>query len=105
MNEIITIIIRAVLGLLAVLITGQLIPWLKERTTAEQRSKFAAVVITLVRAAEQIFKTLSGKPDSGKTKKQWVLEQVQTLGLTVSEAELDALIESAVLGLRLSENV
>ncbi|MDL2317781.1 phage holin family protein [Eubacteriales bacterium OttesenSCG-928-A19] len=52
-----TPLFQAVIGVLAMLITTRLIPWLKARTTERQQSTLAAVVDTLVYAAEQLYKT------------------------------------------------
>ena len=50
-----TPILQALLGLLAAVITYRLVPWLKERTTAEQMQRYQAAVRVAVFAAEQIF--------------------------------------------------
>jgi len=58
--EILTAVILAVIPLLAAWITSQAIPWIKARTTAEQRKTLMMLVRSAVRAAEQVFKGKQG---------------------------------------------
>lgn len=88
----ITTIIEAVFALLAAIITAIVIPYIKSRTTATQQQEINAWVRIAVTAAEQIY-TGSGR---GAEKKEYVLNWLQTRGITVDENKLDALIESAV---------
>lgn len=82
----------ALLGLLAVLIICYLIPWIKSKTTAQQRDNIYFLVSMACRAAEQKYK--SGE---GQKKKQYVLEFLHEKDLTVDEDELDKMIEAVVL--------
>lgn len=88
----ITTIIEAVFALLAAIITAIVIPYIKSRTTATQQQEINVWVRIAVTAAEQIY-TGSGR---GAEKKEYVLNWLQTRGITVDENKLDALIESAV---------
>ena len=73
----ITPIIEAVFALLAAIITAVVIPYIKNRTTAQQQAEINA----WVRIEE---------------KKAFVLEWLKSHGVTVDMEKLDALIESAV---------
>ena len=57
MMEVFTAFAVACVPLLATWITTQVIPWLKARTTGEQRKNLRELVKELVYAAEQLFKT------------------------------------------------
>ena len=88
----ITPIIEAALLLLAAIFTTVVIPYIKSKTTAQQQTEINAWVRIAVSAAEQIFNG-SGR---GAEKKAYVLEWLKQRGITVDEAKLDAMIESAV---------
>ena len=87
-----TPIIEAVAALTGVVITCILVPFIRSKTTAEQQKEINAWVKIAVAAAEQIFKG-SGR---GEEKKQYVIAWLNERGVSVHEAELDALIEAAV---------
>jgi len=88
----ITPIIEAVFALLAAIITAVVIPYIKNRTTAQQQAEINAWVRIAVTAAEQVYKG-TGR---GEEKKAFVLEWLKSHGVTVDTEKLDALIESAV---------
>lgn len=88
----ITPIIEAVAALIGVIITCVLIPYIKSKTTTEQQKEINAWVKIAVSAAEQLF-IGSGR---GEEKKAYVIAWLKERGITVDEAELDALIEAAV---------
>lgn len=88
----ITPIIEAVFALLAAIITAVVIPYIKNRTTAQQQAEINAWVRIAVTAAEQVYKG-AGR---GEEKKAFVLEWLKSHGVTVDMEKLDALIESAV---------
>mgnify|MGYP000410496755 FL=1 len=88
----ITPIVEAVAALIAALITAFIIPYIRSKTTAQQQAEINAWVKIAVSAAEQIYKG-SGR---GEEKKAYVIQWLREHGITVDEAKLDALIESAV---------
>lgn len=88
----ITAIIEAVFALIGAVITAVVIPYIRSRTTAQQRAEINAWVRIAVSAAEQLYKG-SGR---GAEKKAYVLEWLNAHGITVDENRLDALIEAAV---------
>lgn len=93
-----TTIIAAVISILSALITRYLVPYIRAKTTAEQREHVVAIVGGLVKAAEQMAQ--SSKHDlSLAGRKEWVINRAAELGINVSMAELDAIIEAAVLHL------
>ena len=92
MESIIVALITGGLSLIGVIITCVLIPYIKSKTTTEQQKEINAWVKIAVSAAEQLF-TGSGR---GEEKKAYVIAWLKERGITVDEAELDALIEAAV---------
>lgn len=92
----ITPIIKAVFLLIAAVITAIVIPYIKSKTTTQQQAEINAWVKIAVTAAEQIYNG-SGR---GAEKKAYVLNWLKQHGITVDEAKLDAMIESAVYELK-----
>lgn len=88
----ITPIINAVIALIGALIGAFLIPWIRSKTTAEQRSDLLAWVKIAVAAAEQIYIGVG----RGEEKKQYVLDFLEAKGMTIDEESVDAAIEAAV---------
>lgn len=89
-----TEIIKAVIALVSVLITGALVPYLQNRMESARFSKLAELVDIFVGAAEQLYAS-----DQGQEKKKYVVDKLTDAGYRVEEAEIDAMIESAVLTL------
>lgn len=88
----ITAIVEAILALVAVLITGIVIPYIRKRTTTEQQKELLAWVKIAVSAAEQIY-VGSGR---GPEKKMYVIDWLADRNITVDTNKIDAIIESAV---------
>ena len=86
-----TPIFQAILTLAGLLITGFVVPWLRTKISADQLQSLKHWVQIAVKAAEQLH---DGK--GGGYKKQFVLDFLNSKGISISSAELDALIESAV---------
>ena len=89
-----TPVFNALIALVAALITAFVIPWVKRNTTAQDREDFLRWVEIAVAAAEQLFYSTQG-PE----KKKYVLQFLEDKGYVVSEEELNAAIEGAVLKL------
>lgn len=93
MNTIdITPIINAAIALIAAVVSVFLIPWIKSKTTAQQRSELVAWAKIGVAAAEQIY-VGQGR---GEEKKQYVLDFLKSKGFTVDEDSVNNAIEAAV---------
>lgn len=87
-----TAIINAVIALIAAVVTSILIPWIRSKTTAQQREELIAWVKIGVAGAEQIFQG-SGR---GEEKKAYVLDFLEKHGFTVDVESVDTAIEAAV---------
>ena len=93
-----TQIILAVIALLSAIITGFVIPWLKNKLTDHQYDTLAALVRVGVFAAEQLFTS-----EQWKEKKQYVVDLLQENGYSVDVTAVDALIEATVRELRIEQ--
>ena len=92
MNIDLTNIIEAIITLLVIITTTFVIPWIKSKTTPQQRKEFIEWVKIGVMAAEQIYKG-SGR---GGEKKNYVIDFLQSKGFTFDEATVNNALEAAV---------
>ena len=88
-------IFYVVLSIVSVLITGVLVPLLKQKYGKEKIVSVMETVDIAVKAAEQIYT----KTGQGQLKKQYVLMRLNEQGIKLSEKELDDMIEASVLEL------
>ena len=88
----ITVIVNAVIALIAAIVSTFLIPWIRSKTTLQQREDLIAWVKIAVAAAEQIYKG-SGR---GEDKKKYVLDFLAKNGFTVDTEVISAAVEAAV---------
>ena len=88
-----TRIILAVIALLSAVITGFLVPYLKQKMTNEQMANIEKWLKIFCSDAEIIF-------ERGPEKKAWVLEQMNKIGIKISAEQLDAYLEAVVKELK-----
>lgn len=93
-----TQIILSIITLIGAVLTGFVIPWLKNKLTDHQYETLSALVRVGVFAAEQIFAT-----EQWKEKKQYVVDLLEENGYTVNTTAVDALIEATVRELRIEQ--
>ena len=94
-----TQIIAAVLTLVISLITAFLIPYLKTKVSAEKLDTIKFWVNIAVEAAEMIY-VGTGR---GQEKKDYVVQFLNSKGFTLNVAEIENLIEAAVMELKLEQ--
>lgn len=87
-------ILMLVITLIGVLLTRLVVPWLKLKIGNEKMKDIEKWVTVAVTAAEQM--KVAGLLPDGQQKKDYVLEFVKDKGITITDEELDALIEAAV---------
>lgn len=92
----ITSIAEALLALVGAVITCIVIPYIRSKTTREQQEQINAWVKIAVTAAEQLYVG----SDRGQEKKEYVLQWLQSHGITLDSTELNVLIEAAVYELK-----
>lgn len=96
-GEVFVRIVLGVISILGAIITYMVVPYLKSKTSKEQRETIMFWVSVAVSAAEQIF----NERGMGEEKKKFVVGFLVEKGIKVSLDELDVLIESAVKELNL----
>ncbi len=89
-------IVEAIIGLMGLLITGFLIPYLKQKYSVEKRNQAFQLVRIAVQSVEQIA-IATGM--SGKEKKAEVIRFLNSYGVKMNAEEMDRMIEAAVLEL------
>ena len=94
-----TQIVVAVLTLVISLITAFLIPYLKTKVSAEKLDTIKFWVNIAVEAAEMIY-VGTGR---GQEKKDYVVQFLNSKGFTLNVAEIENLIEAAVMELKLEQ--
>lgn len=92
----ITMLVEIIIGIVSVVVSSALVPWLVKKFGAEKLSQIAYWVKTLVQAAEQLFKTAT---KAGEQKKAYVLTELEKIGITYDKDKINALIEAEVLKL------
>lgn len=93
----ISAIVEAVVTLLALIITGYIIPLLKERLSAENRAKVVNYTEIGVKAAEQMYKKGFINKDERRT---YVLNFLKKYNVRLDTVDgIDEIIESIVLTL------
>lgn len=96
MDEIVRVILEAVISILAILVARYAIPYIKAITESEKYSDLIDIVNVAVKAAEQTIR----ENGQGKAKKAqviaFVLNWLSERNIYVTEDELDRLIEYAV---------
>lgn len=93
-----TQIVVAILTLIFSLVSAFLIPYIKTKVTAEQLETIKFWVNIAVEAAEMIY-VGTGR---GEEKKAYVVEFLNSKGFHLDTAEIDNIIEAAVLKLKLA---
>lgn len=98
MNIDLTPIFQAIIALLAALVTYKLIPWIKSKTTEQQRANLEAAAKIAVYAAQQIF---GANKDANQQKLEYAMKRVREAGFDVDVDELRATVENAVYDMKL----
>ncbi len=96
----IDIIAKVIIPIIGAIITFLIVPFLREKTTKEQRENIYFWVRVAVQAAEMIF----NEKGKGKDKKQYVIDFLTSKGINITMQELDVLIEAAVKELNIVQN-
>lgn len=89
-----TAVFEILISILSVIVSCFLIPWLKEKLSAEKLENLVKWVKIAVEAAEQLYG--SGK---GQQKKEYVVSFLLSKGIVFDANEVEAIIESSVLQL------
>ena len=94
-NEMITIIVKAVVAVLSVLITSVVIPYIKEKIGEGKYNESKYYVEYAVRCAEQLY-----TPEQWEEKKKYVMTYIvrkaEELGINMTTEDLNILVEGIV---------
>ena len=94
-NEVVTVIIRAIVAILSVVITTVIVPYIKGKMGEKKFSELMSYIEYAVRCAEQLY-----TPEEWKAKKAYVLDYIlkkaKELNISLSEEDIDILIEGIV---------
>lgn len=96
-----TPILTAIIALIGAVITYYVIPVLKGKISADQWNEMVKWVTIAVKAAEQL-------KDAGlitMPKKDFVIAFLKDKGITITDSELDALVEAAVFEINKAKNL
>ena len=96
MTDVTGIIVKIVVGICFALITKYLIPYLKTLRDDARWKRLIDMVQTAVEAAEQTMKDPKSGPEKKKEVIKFVSDWLNKQGISVTEEELDKLVESAV---------
>jgi uncharacterized membrane protein YraQ (UPF0718 family) len=89
-----TIIIDAIIALVVALLTAFVLPWLRSKTTAEQRKELLSWVDIAVAAAQQLYHQCSGQQ-----RLEYALSMLQEKGYDINDSVVVDAVEAAVLKL------
>lgn len=92
MDEFVFELLKALIMVLGVIVTYKVIPWLKAKTTAEQRKEAEYWIKIAVQVAEQIYRDKG----QGLLKKEYVLEWLNKNGINITLGQADMLIDLIV---------
>lgn len=90
--EIVTLVLRAVLIIMTVVVLPRVKKWIDANTTVKQREDAVFWTKLAVRMAEEIWK----ERGQGKFKKEYVVEWLGKNGVKISASQMDTLIEMVV---------
>ena len=104
MDEVLFKIILALISILGTILTGIIIPYIKEKIGNEKLSKYEEWAKLAVQCAEMIFV----KQGMGESKKEYVVNFLNDMfnknKVVITPKQIEILIESAVKEMKLSEN-
>lgn len=101
MNNVTYQILTLIISLIGVILTYFVVPWLRSKTNTQQLDTIKLWINIAVAAAEQMKAVGLLQID----KKEYVLKFVRDKGITITDQELDALIEAAVFELNKTKNL
>lgn len=92
MDPLIYEILKLVIMILSAIVVYRIIPFLKAKTSIEQREEAEYWIRVAIRVAEQIYKDKG----QGTLKKEYVLEWLNKNGIQITKEQADVLIDLIV---------
>lgn len=103
MDEIIFEIVKIIVMVAALLIAHYLVPWIKDKIGADKLAEIEKWTRYAVEKAQQVYWA-----ESGQDRKAYVTEFLKQLliskNISISDEQLDVLIEAAVKEMKMKEN-
>ena len=103
MDEKLFEIILGIISLTGLVLTGVVIPLIKEKISNEKLAKYEEWATLAVHSAEMLF----SEKGMGKTKKQYVIDFLNEMfnknKVVITKEQLEILVESAVKSMKLEE--
>lgn len=103
MDENIFEIILVVISVLGAILTGIVIPYIKEKIGSEKLTKYEEWAMLAVKAAEMIF----AEQSMGEAKKEYVVSFLNEIfnknRVVITEEQIEVLVEAAVKSMKLDE--
>ncbi len=103
MNGIIFEVIKVMVMVAALVITRYLVPWLKEEIGSDKMAKIEKWATYAVEMAQQVHWDKPGE-DRKAIVTEFLREILIAKNISISEAQLDVLIEAAVKEMKMQEN-
>lgn len=103
MNEILFEVLKAVIIIAIMVVVRYLIPWIKENTDLAKNQMLMDIVTAAVQYAEQ---TITGSGTGAEKKSivtEFLKEQLMAKNISISDEQLNALIESAVYAMNMAK--
>ncbi len=102
MSDITFEVLKLIVMVVAVVIARYLIPWLKTSVNEYKMNQIIRIIESAVQMAQQVYSS-----ETGEARKEIVVNYVHRVlmkkGLSISEEELDTLIEAFVKQLKVAE--
>lgn len=95
-----TQIILALISLIGAILTTVIVPYIRAKTTKQQRENIYTIIQSAVWAADQMFKT---SDPTGGIRNTWVMNTLKEMNLDISQKDLVRLVEEAVQELNLAQ--
>lgn len=95
-----TQIFIALISLAGAILTGVVVPYIRAKTTKQQRDNIYTIIQSAVWAADQMFKA---SDPSGGIRNTWVMNTLKEMNLDISRKDLVRLVEEAVQELNLAQ--
>lgn len=103
MNEYVFEIILGIIGILGTVLTGIVVPYIKEKVGNEKLSKYKEWTALAVKSAEMIF----NEQGMGETKKEYVVnflnEMFNKNKVVITPQQIEILLEAAVKAMKIDE--
>ena len=94
-------IMMLVIALMGIVLFYYGVPWIRNKVGSQKLNLIYTIVQIAVAAAEQTFK----KAGMGQSKKQFVINYLKERGISITDQEINALIEAAVYELNRAKNL